>query len=89
MSALAIDPVYVKALCRRAMAREKMGKLPEALLDLTAACMLSGFQNEMGARPARARVERGRLTRAAPGDSNDKHRPPDQGGRPRQGGSEA
>ena len=47
MSALAIDPVYVKALCRRAMAREKMGKLPEALLDLTAACMLSGFQNEM------------------------------------------
>jgi len=47
VSALAIDPVYVKALCRRAMAREKMGKLPEALLDLTAACMLSGFQNEM------------------------------------------
>ena len=29
------------------MAREKMGKLPEALVDLTAACMLSGFQNEM------------------------------------------
>ena len=47
MSALAIDPVYIKALCRRATAREKMGKLPEALLDLTAACMLSGFQNEM------------------------------------------
>lgn len=47
MSALAIDPVYVKALCRRAMAREKMGKVDEALLDLTAACMLSGFQNEM------------------------------------------
>ena len=44
MSALAIDPVYVKALCRRAMAREKMGKVDEALLDLTAACMLSGFQ---------------------------------------------
>jgi len=47
VSALAIDPLYVKALCRRAMAREKMGKVEEALLDLTAACMLSGFQNEM------------------------------------------
>ena len=35
VSALAIDPVYVKALCRRAMAREKIGKLPEELLDLT------------------------------------------------------
>ena len=44
VSALAIDPLYVKALCRRAMAREKMGKVEEALLDLTAACMLSGFQ---------------------------------------------
>ena len=44
VSALAIDPLYVKALCRRAMAREKMGKVEEALLDLTAACMLSSFQ---------------------------------------------
>ena len=63
MSALAIDPVYVKALCRRAMAREKMGKLPEALLDLTAACMLSGFQNEMAtSNTDRLIKEVGRLT---------------------------
>jgi len=45
--ALDIDPTYVKALCRRAMAREKLGNVEAALLDLTAACMLSGFQNEM------------------------------------------
>ena len=63
MSALAIDPVYVKALCRRGMAREKMGKLPEALLDLTAACMLSGFENEMAtSNTDRLIKEVGRLT---------------------------
>jgi len=46
-SALRIDPPYVKALCRRAISREKLGKIEPALLDFTAACMLSGFQNEM------------------------------------------
>ena len=55
-AALAIDATYVKALCRRGFAREKLATaagggravelLEAAVLDMTAACILSGFQND-------------------------------------------
>ena len=78
-AALAIDATYVKALCRRGFAREKLATaagggravelLEAAVLDMTAACILSGFQNdtatgntdrllkELGQRKAEARIK--------------------------------
>jgi len=44
---LEIDPRYVKAMCRRAIAREKQSKIREAFIDFTAAALLSGFSNEV------------------------------------------
>ena len=76
---LSIDPTYVKALCRRGFAREKLAAaaggakavelLEAAVLDMTAACILSGFQNdtatgntdrllkELGQRKAETRIK--------------------------------
>lgn len=45
-AALAMDNEYVKALNRRAIAYEHLGKFSEALLDFTASCILDGFSNE-------------------------------------------
>ena len=45
-AALRLDPVYVKALVRRATAREKQGKLDLAIVDYTAALLLSDMQHE-------------------------------------------
>jgi len=46
-AAIAIDPRYVKAFCRRAVAREKQGNLEGAFADFTAATLLSGMANEV------------------------------------------
>jgi import receptor subunit TOM70 len=46
-AAIAIDPRYVKAFCRRAVAREKQGNLQGAFADFTAATLLSGMTNEV------------------------------------------
>lgn len=45
-AALAMDNEYVKALNRRAIAYEHLGKLDEALLDFTASCIIDGFAND-------------------------------------------
>ncbi|KAF9555701.1 mitochondrial outer membrane translocase receptor TOM70 [Agrocybe pediades] len=45
-SALKLDPKYVKALNRRAMAYEGLEKWEEALRDFTAATILDKFQNQ-------------------------------------------
>jgi len=45
-AALKIDPKYVKALVRRAMARENQGKNDQALIDFTGALLLSNMQHE-------------------------------------------
>ena len=46
-AALAINPKYVKALCRRGLAREKLGKASPALEDFMGACLLSNFGNDV------------------------------------------
>jgi len=45
-AAIAMDSEYVKALNRRAIAYEHLGKFSEALLDFTASCIIDGFTNE-------------------------------------------
>ncbi|KAL1963457.1 hypothetical protein VTN77DRAFT_8358 [Rasamsonia byssochlamydoides] len=45
-AALAMDSEYVKALNRRAIAYEHLGKYNEALLDFTASCIIDGFSND-------------------------------------------
>ncbi|KAF8870148.1 mitochondrial outer membrane translocase receptor TOM70 [Gymnopilus junonius] len=45
-AALALDPKYVKAINRRAMAHEGLGQLQESLRDFTAAAILDRFQNQ-------------------------------------------
>lgn len=45
-AALAMDSEYVKALNRRAIAYEHLGKYNEALLDFTASCIIDGFTND-------------------------------------------
>ncbi|KAL1978339.1 hypothetical protein VTN31DRAFT_1198 [Thermomyces dupontii] len=45
-AALAMDSEYVKALNRRAVAYEHLGKYSEALLDFTASCIIDGFSKE-------------------------------------------
>ncbi|KAI9250537.1 hypothetical protein BDA99DRAFT_445111 [Phascolomyces articulosus] len=49
-SALKLDPVYVKALNRRALAFEKKGELTNSLYDYTCVCILDGFRNEGAAK---------------------------------------
>lgn len=44
-AALALNARYVKALCRRAKANENMNDLTGSLEDITATCILEGFQN--------------------------------------------
>ncbi|KAK3841973.1 MAG: hypothetical protein J3R72DRAFT_444134 [Linnemannia gamsii] len=44
--ALKMNPIYVKALGRRAHAYENTGKHQEAMHDFTALCILDGFKNE-------------------------------------------
>ncbi|KAF9583288.1 TOM (translocase of outer membrane) complex component [Lunasporangiospora selenospora] len=44
--ALTMNPIYVKALGRRAHAYENTGKHQEAMHDFTALCILDGFKNE-------------------------------------------
>lgn len=46
-AALAMDSEYVKALNRRAIAYEHLGKFSEALLDFTASCIIDGFSNDV------------------------------------------
>lgn len=46
-AALAMDNQYVKALNRRAIAYEHLGKFSEALLDFTASCIIDSFSNEI------------------------------------------
>ncbi|KAL2006908.1 hypothetical protein VTN00DRAFT_9576 [Thermoascus crustaceus] len=45
-AAIAMDSEYVKALNRRAIAYEHLGKFSEALLDFTASCIIDGFTND-------------------------------------------
>ncbi|XP_043205508.1 mitochondrial import receptor subunit TOM70-like [Amphibalanus amphitrite] len=44
--ALQLAPRYAKALHRRAKACEALGELSQALRDVTAVCILEGFQNQ-------------------------------------------
>ncbi|XP_040606573.1 mitochondrial import receptor subunit TOM70 [Mesocricetus auratus] len=44
--AVELNPKYVKALFRRAKAHEKLDNKKECLEDVTAVCILEGFQNE-------------------------------------------
>ncbi|CAO3592962.1 unnamed protein product [Absidia cylindrospora] len=44
--ALKLDPVYIKAINRRAQAYEKQDQLNEALYDFTSVCILDGFKND-------------------------------------------
>lgn len=46
---LRLDPSYVKALNRRALAYEAVGRHQEALLDYTASSIMDNFQNENAA----------------------------------------
>ncbi|CAG8651332.1 5687_t:CDS:2, partial [Racocetra fulgida] len=48
-SALEMDPCYVKALNRRAMAYEQTARYEESLHDFTAACIIGEFKNENAA----------------------------------------
>ena len=43
-SALELNKQYIKALGRRAKAQEKLGKLTQALEDVTATCILEEFK---------------------------------------------
>lgn len=46
-AAIAMDSEYVKALNRRAIAYEHLGKFSEALLDFTASCIIDAFSNDI------------------------------------------
>ncbi|KAI7907183.1 uncharacterized protein BX663DRAFT_495090 [Cokeromyces recurvatus] len=48
--ALRLDPVYVKALNRRAHALEKKGDLENSLYDFTCVCILDAFKNESASK---------------------------------------
>ncbi|KAI8341771.1 hypothetical protein BC941DRAFT_346310 [Chlamydoabsidia padenii] len=48
--ALKLDPVYVKAINRRAQAYEKENQLNDALYDFTSVCILDGFKNDNAAK---------------------------------------
>ena len=45
-AAIAMNNDYVKALNRRAIAYEHVGKFSDGLLDFTASCIIDGFSNE-------------------------------------------
>ncbi|KAH9906620.1 import receptor [Xylariomycetidae sp. FL2044] len=45
-AAVNLDPLYVKALNRRANAYEHLSQFSEALLDFTASCIIDEFRNE-------------------------------------------
>lgn len=45
-AALNLDPLYLKALNRRANAYEHLNKYSESLLDFTASCIIDEFRNE-------------------------------------------
>ncbi|KAJ3276098.1 TOM (translocase of outer membrane) complex component [Terramyces sp. JEL0728] len=44
--AIELDPKYIKAFHRRAVANEKLERLQDALNDFTVVCVLEGFQNQ-------------------------------------------
>ena len=46
-AALAMNSEYVKALNRRAIAYEHLGKFSDALLDFTASCIIDAFSNDV------------------------------------------
>ncbi|KAJ2971508.1 hypothetical protein NUW58_g9399 [Xylaria curta] len=48
-AAVSLDPLYVKALNRRANAYEHLEKYSESLLDFTASCIIDEFRNENSA----------------------------------------
>jgi import receptor subunit TOM70 len=48
-AAVNLDPMYVKALNRRANAYEQLKRFQEALLDYTASCIIDKFQNPTSA----------------------------------------
>ncbi|TRX90284.1 hypothetical protein FHL15_008829 [Xylaria flabelliformis] len=48
-AAVNLDPLYVKALNRRATAYEHLHKYSESLLDFTASCIIDEFRNENSA----------------------------------------
>ncbi|KAJ8114805.1 hypothetical protein ONZ43_g4818 [Nemania bipapillata] len=49
-AAVTLDPMYVKALNRRANAYEHLEKYSESLLDFTASCIIDEFRNESSAQ---------------------------------------
>ncbi|KAK3107387.1 hypothetical protein FSP39_013441, partial [Pinctada imbricata] len=44
-AALELNKKYIKALSRRSLASEQLGQMTQALEDVTALCILEGFQN--------------------------------------------
>ncbi|CDH54101.1 tpr domain containing protein [Lichtheimia corymbifera JMRC:FSU:9682] len=57
-AALKLDPVYVKALNRRALAFEKKGEFVNSLYDYTCVCILDGFRNENAAKAMERMLQR-------------------------------
>ena len=57
-AALKCDPLYVKALARRATAREKQGKLEGAITDFTGALLLSNMNHQAAAESIDRLVKR-------------------------------
>ncbi|KAI1178610.1 mitochondrial precursor protein [Nemania sp. FL0916] len=49
-AAVNLDPLYVRALNRRANAYEHLGKYSESLLDFTASCIIDDFRTESSAQ---------------------------------------
>ncbi|KAI1148434.1 mitochondrial precursor protein [Nemania diffusa] len=49
-AAVTLDPMYVKALNRRANAYEHLEQYSESLLDFTASCIIDEFRNESSAQ---------------------------------------
>jgi mitochondrial import receptor subunit TOM70 len=64
-AAVKLDPLYVKALNRRANAYEHLEKYSEALLDFTASCIIDEFKNESSANAVERLLKKVAETKAA------------------------
>ncbi|ORZ20242.1 hypothetical protein BCR42DRAFT_408316 [Absidia repens] len=74
--ALKLDPVYVKAINRRAQAFEKENQLNDALYDFTSVCILDGFKNDNAAKSMERLLKQVATTRAKEIMKAKKHRLP-------------
>ncbi|CDH49989.1 import receptor [Lichtheimia corymbifera JMRC:FSU:9682] len=63
--ALTLNPLYIKAVYRRAHALELKEELEAALYDFTCVCILDGFRNEAAARAMESLLKRVSAAKAA------------------------